>query len=269
MNIPKPILEAKRSYNWKLLLVLWIAAIISTIAVIPYAMTIQQPALEKVTLPMPLYQIILIQILANSIIFGLLIGGGLYFATRIGLGIPFLESWIQKKPSPGNLKYIVFISTGIGILCALSIMAMDKYVFEPLLVSDGIEFPESIKPEAWKGFLASFYGGITEELLMRLFFLTFFAWLGKFIWHTAEGRPTLLVLWIANILSALIFGLGHLPATAAIGLPLNTLVVMRGILLNGVAGLTFGWLYWSRGLESAMIAHFSADIVLHFIMVAV
>ncbi|MDD3715217.1 MAG: CPBP family intramembrane metalloprotease, partial [Atribacterota bacterium] len=30
-----------------------------------------------------------------------------------------------------------------------------------------------------------------------------------------------------------------------------------------VAGLAFGWLYWTRGLESSMIAHFSADIVLH------
>lgn len=25
----------------------------------------------------------------------------------------------------------------------------------------------------------------------------------------------------------------------------------------------FGWLYWKKGLESAMIAHFSADIIIH------
>jgi hypothetical protein len=35
--------------------------------------------------------------------------------------------------------------------------------------------------------------------------------------------------------------------------------------LNGLGGLAFGWLYWKRGLESAMMAHFSADIVLHVI----
>jgi len=35
--------------------------------------------------------------------------------------------------------------------------------------------------------------------------------------------------------------------------------------LNGLGGLAFGWLYWKQGLESAMIAHFSADIVLHVI----
>jgi len=35
--------------------------------------------------------------------------------------------------------------------------------------------------------------------------------------------------------------------------------------LNGLGGLAFGWLYWKQGLESAMMAHFLADIVLHVI----
>jgi hypothetical protein len=38
--------------------------------------------------------------------------------------------------------------------------------------------------------------------------------------------------------------------------------------LNGVLGVAFGRLYWKKGLESAMIAHFSADIVLHVITAA-
>ena len=28
----------------------------------------------------------------------------------------------------------------------------------------------------------------------------------------------------------------------------------------------FGWLYWKRGLEAAMISHFSADIVTHVLL---
>jgi len=35
--------------------------------------------------------------------------------------------------------------------------------------------------------------------------------------------------------------------------------------LNGIGGIIFGWLYWKKGLESAMISHFSADIVLQVI----
>jgi membrane protease YdiL (CAAX protease family) len=40
-------------------------------------------------------------------------------------------------------------------------------------------------------------------------------------------------------------------------------------LLNGIGGVVFGWLYWKKGLESAMIAHFSADIVLHVLLPAI
>jgi len=91
------------------------------------------------------------------------------------------------------------------------------------------------------------------------------AWLGKFISHTPDGRPTTAILWIANVLAAVLFGLGHLPATSAL-LPLTPLFVTRAIVLNGLLGVAFGYLYMTRGLESAMISHFSADIVLHVLL---
>jgi membrane protease YdiL (CAAX protease family) len=34
-------------------------------------------------------------------------------------------------------------------------------------------------------------------------------------------------------------------------------------LLNAIWGIVFWYLYWKKGLESSMIAHFSADIMLH------
>ena len=42
-------------------------------------------------------------------------------------------------------------------------------------------------------------------------------------------------------------------------------VVVRTIALNAIAGIAFGWLFWKHGLEMAMLAHFSADIVLHVV----
>lgn len=64
------------------------------------------------------------------------------------------------------------------------------------------------------------------------------------------------------------FGAGHLPAVVALA-PLTTVVVVRALLLNGIAGVSFGWLYWRRGLLAAMVALFSADIVLHIIGAAI
>jgi membrane protease YdiL (CAAX protease family) len=44
--------------------------------------------------------------------------------------------------------------------------------------------------------------------------------------------------------------------------------VLRAIVLNGIGGLVFGWLYWKKGLEYAIAAHFIADIVLLAILPA-
>jgi membrane protease YdiL (CAAX protease family) len=73
------------------------------------------------------------------------------------------------------------------------------------------------------------------------------------------------VFWVANILAAILFGLGHLPTTAAL-VPLTSLVIARAVVLNGLLGIVWGWLYWKRGLEAAMISHFSADLVLHVLL---
>ena len=40
-------------------------------------------------------------------------------------------------------------------------------------------------------------------------------------------------------------------------------MIARAVPLVGVGGVVFGWLYLKRGLLAAMLAHFSADMVLH------
>jgi hypothetical protein len=48
-----------------------------------------------------------------------------------------------------------------------------------------------------------------------------------------------------------------------IGVPIDALVIMRAIVLNGLGGLVFGLFFWTYGLEAAMVCHFSADLALH------
>ena len=115
------------------------------------------------------------------------------------------------------------------------------------------------------GFLASFCGGIDEELMLRFGFLTLLAWLIVKVTRIPVGRTTAAVFWAANILAALAFGAGHLPATRAL-VPLTSIVVLRALSLNGYMGIILGYLYWKRGLECAMVAHFCADIVVHVLL---
>jgi hypothetical protein len=57
----------------------------------------------------------------------------------------------------------------------------------------------------------------------------------------------------------------HLPQAIGIASGFQPAVILMVLLMNGLAGLIFGWLYWRYGLLSAMVAHFSTDIVLHMI----
>jgi CAAX prenyl protease-like protein len=102
------------------------------------------------------------------------------------------------------------------------------------------------------------FGSIAQAIQVRLLVLSFFAWLRRFIGKTPEGQSTNAVLWIANVLAALLFGLGHLPAIMLLLIPLTPLIVIRAVILTRLVGIACGWLYQSRGLESAMISHFSA-----------
>jgi membrane protease YdiL (CAAX protease family) len=256
----------KTIINWKVFFILWAAAALSTIVLLPYALELQSSALASLDLPIPLPVLLVIQTVQNAILFGIMIFIGMILMKRIGLSTPILDTVTQGESASEKLRAVLPISIILGVIASLLIIGLDVFVFQPALLTElgdkANGLAQTSQPAAWKGFLASFYGGIGEEIQLRLLVMSLIAWLGSFVSKTSEGRPASAIFWIANILAAILFGLGHLPATANI-LPLTPLVITRAILLNGIGGVIFGWLYWKRGLESAMIAHFSADIVLH------
>lgn len=255
--------------NWRVFLLLWIAAILSSIAILPYALELQGSMLESMDLPIPLPAVIALQIVQGAVFFAIVIFAGMFIARRVGLGTPILDAASRGESASDKLRAILPISIGLGVIAALLIIGIDL-LLQPVLLKElggtsNTLNSQNIQPAAWKGFLAAFYGGIAEEILLRLLVMSLLAWLGTFVSKTQDGKPTSAVFWIANILAAVLFGLGHLPATEMI-IPLTPLVITRAILLNGIGGVIFGWLYWKRGLEAAMVAHFSADIVLHVLL---
>ncbi len=258
-------LPTKRPFSWKVYLFLAVLLAPALYAILPYGLTLQSVTLEPGEWPMAI-----IGNLPWLVIYWVVGGIGLLLASRIGLGLPFVEGWLKKEPIWDRFGRVVVISVIVGLAAAVVMVGLARVIDPPMLAeleSLGASISEDIRPPAWQGFLASFSAGITEEVLLRLFLLTLLAWLGGLVSHDGEGRPTPAVFWIANILAAGLFGAGHLPTVAAMGLPLTALLIIRTLMLNSVMGLVFGWLYWTRGLESAMIAHFSADIVIHVVLV--
>jgi hypothetical protein len=95
--------------------------------------------------------------------------------------------------------------------------------------------------------------------------LSALAWLLSLIFHTEVGLPTVAVLWIVNIVMTIIFGLGHLPALKRTVGEISRIMFARSLILNAPIGLLCGWLFWTYGIEAALMAHFSADIIYHVV----
>ena len=251
-----------RRCPWRVLWFLLIASLAGAAAGIPLVLEIFRPLIQGAPLPpIPLPLLVAVGVLQNLILFAVVIGIGLSLARRIGLGAPLIESWLyHEQPSVSardSLKSgaLVGISVGIVLLVPLLIAA-------PHL--PGLPFVSAARAAVWKRVLACFYGGIDEEVLSRLFLLTLIAWLGGKVFQRQKARISTVTFWSANIIVAILFGLGHLP-NAAMVMRITPTVVVLALSLNGVAAVSFGYLYWKRGLEAAMIAHFCADFVVYVV----
>ena len=255
--------HTSRKMNWRLFFLLWGASVVGILLILPYALDMI-PGDMSSKLP-PLYVLIPLQVAQGAVFLGLLTLAGLFFANRTGLGARILEAWLDGENS-WRLKPILVPSVVVGLIGTSAILALELLVFQPAIRHQNPDAAAALslwnQPAAWKGLLASFFGGVDEEIELRLFALSLFAWLGRFIFRKADGGLSATAFWIANILAALLFGLGHLPAYSMLA-PLTPVIVVRAVVLNGLLGLAFGYLYRTRGLESAMLSHFTADLLLH------
>lgn len=250
------------SFSWTEFVILYGAAVVGIVCVMPYTLELGAGAIAKARERMrqPIWVLLLLQGAQNLVLFGVVTGLGLLIAHHIGLGAPLLEGALAGKNVSAQALAMIAPALILGVGTSVIVLILEIAVFWPRLprtMRD--DFPI---PALWKRLLASFYGGIDEEILLRLFVLSLLAWLIGLAWHLPGGGPTLGALWVANILAAVAFGLGHLPATAALA-KLTPLLVVRAIVLNGIIGVAAGYLFWAYGLEAAMLAHFTGDLVLH------
>ena len=104
------------------------------------------------------------------------------------------------------------------------------------------------------------YGAVIEEVMLRLFFMSLIAFLLHKLFGKKDEYPTTSVLIAANVIAALLFAAGHLPATVLL-MGSSSILIFRCFLLNGGLGLLFGYLYRKYGLRYAMIAHGGCHMV--------
>lgn len=242
-------------------------AALATVAVFPYLLQVAPGRFDAV--PVPLWALMAIQALQMFIVIALLAWAGLRMGHRIGFGSPLLQRWINDRAAPPMRALRPGHSAMLGAGAAAAILLLSSVLDPWLLPPAGVDMQDIAGARsALYGLLASLYGGIVEELQLRLFLMTLVAWSLTWLMRRGrgfDGRVSPAVAWVAIGVAALLFGAGHLPAAAGIW-GLDAGVVVRTVLLNAIGGVVFGWLYWKRGLEMAVLAHFAADIVLHVLV---
>jgi Type II CAAX prenyl endopeptidase Rce1-like len=195
-------------------------------------------------------------------------GIGLLVARKIGLGAPYLESWLDGAPPPARpLSSIVrpafFWATATAII-AFGIDGFFRYALE--VTTPAPEIHARIVVSWWRSGLASLWAPWAEEIFDRLFLLSLLAWLGiKLFRVSASGRGRWIALWIANFATALFFGWYHISNEELFVDPVPFIVALRTVLIVLPAGLAFGWIYIHRGLEAAILSHFFIDVIVHVV----
>ena len=170
---------------------------------------------------------------------------GKIIAEKVGL-------WRSMKFDATATAWVVVLS----LLGGLAIILPDLLFFNNF--SEAIRDSYQVKPTVEYIVATLTYGGVVEEVMLRLFFMSLIAFLLMKISKRVEPTDSQLI--AANFLSAMLFAAGHLPATAAM-IGITPIIVFRCFLLNGGIGLLFGRTYRKYGLLYACLAHIGVHIV--------
>lgn len=181
--------------------------------------------------------------------YGLVLGTiGIWLGKKTGLWRD--ERSITRKP--------LLLAVAVSVLGGLALILPDLLFFGKH--SQAIMDSYAVKPTVSYLIAAVIYGGVIEEVMLRLFMLSLTAWILFKLFEKGRELPSTKTLVIANVVAATLFAAGHLPATAAL-MGLTPMLVFRCFLLNGGFGLAFGWLYRKFGLRYAMIAHAGCHVI--------
>ena len=202
----------------------------------------------------------LLSMVQPAFLLALAVLAGVALAHRVGLSSPAAEAAASGKPVGPALKpqIVPGIIGGLSGGCAIVAVTL---LTKPFLSA------ETVERIAAFGRLVPLptrllYGGITEELLLRWGVLTLLVWAAWRLLQRKEGEPKAAYVVGAILVSSFLFGVGHLPVAYLILPEATAVLTLYVIVANSIFGLIAGYLYWKRGLESAVLAHMLAHVVM-------
>lgn len=196
------------------------------------------------------------------------------YSSAIQYGIPFglilasigivlskkIELWKEFKID----KKAICATTIITIISVLVLFPGDKIIFGSF--NSWVYEQYTTKPTIYKISGGLLVGGIIEEVMMRLFFMSLIVFIFSKLFNKNKKEIPTIFFIIANVLAALLFAVGHLPSTATMT-TLTPIIIFRCFLFNGSLGIAFGHLYRKYNIKYAMIAHGLCHLIADILMI--
>lgn len=243
----------------KLTLTLTIISLIGILVTVLYQIDTLPP--EMIVLPKEL--LIVISTIQSTVLVAVLCFLGLKLARATNFNKGFLGHFYSKKSSYKLDKNSVIIALISAFIYAALIVVSDKFLW-------GNFIPEVVATEHVFNplylFAGLLYGGVVEEIMLRLFGTSLIVFILYKIFarnKSKEEIPTSFYI-IGIVLAAILFGIGHLPANFAL-FGTSAIVASRSIIMNAIPGLIFGYLYWKKGLEYAMLSHMFGHVFMQLV----
>ena len=166
---------------------------------------------------------------------------GTTLTKRIGFKTILDEISSTKNSLWMILKSQLFYGVPIGISGA---------IIAYLIAPDFIAYLNSV-PQ-----FSRIFGSIYEEIIIRWGIMTLIVWAFWRIGQKGVGIPKNSLIWSGIIMNQIIFAFGHTPLLIRFGIT-NPLWSIATIF---IVTFPWGWLFWKRGIESAIFAHMSFHI---------
>ncbi|HKV33347.1 MAG TPA: CPBP family intramembrane glutamic endopeptidase [Pyrinomonadaceae bacterium] len=251
------------SFKKRLFLILFLAGFIGVLSFLLVdlaaliALVPIRPGVARPVIPPALKVLSLIQ---PSVLLAVAVLVGVVLAPRVGLTAPVAESLAAGRAAVSALRPQL-IPGVVGALIGGLAIVLTSIVTKPFLPAETIALMEkfaNVVPLPTR----LLYGGITEELLIRWGLMTLFVWAVWRLFQRRYDKPASACFVAGILLSAFIFGLGHLPVALTLLGQVTVALVVFVIVANSAFGIVTGYLYWKYGLESAIVAHMLGHVVL-------
>lgn len=180
--------------------------------------------------------IVTLQSLGYALVLGVI---GKILANKIGL---WRKLSFDKK---GNVELVI-----LTVLGGAAFILLDYLFFSSF--SEVVKNSYAVKPTVEYVMASITYGAVIEEVMLRLFFMSFIALIVQKISKRDAMNDRILI--VSNVISALLFAAAHLPATI-MTIGITPMILIRCFVMNGAFGLMFGRLYRKYGIHYAMLAH--------------